>query len=243
MGNRVSEWKFDEGAGTTTADTVGTNSGTLVGGPVWKSGAECVSGGCLQFSGTPVQYVNSPGLVAVPEDGTIEAWIKGLAASQKSENIYPLGFEYVSLLGPGATNDSRSGIITGTGSDYDYLNWGAQNLYNGSWHHYVVTWTKDGTNYNFYLYIDGKKIGSPKVGTKHPAGALRNIKVGVAWGTYGAHTGLIDEVRIYSAALTASVIRSQYLAGIERLLVKGQITNEDYRDRLSDLNSTYATKE
>ncbi|MFA5249051.1 MAG: LamG-like jellyroll fold domain-containing protein [Candidatus Paceibacterota bacterium] len=238
--NRVSEWKLEEGTGATTADTVASGSGTLVNGPVWKAGADCVSGGCLQFSGASTQYVVSSGQITVPENGTIEGWIKGSAALQKNENIYPFGLDYVSLLGPGATSDSRAGIITGTGGSYDHLSWGGQNLYNGSWHHYVVTWTKGTSNYSFRLYIDGKKIGDPLTGTRHPAGALRNVKIGAAWGTYGAHTGLIDDVRIYDAALALSFIRDQYLAGIENLLFKGQITNKEYQQRSADLNLNYA---
>ena len=30
-------WRFDEGAGTTTADVTGAHAGTLVGGPTWIS--------------------------------------------------------------------------------------------------------------------------------------------------------------------------------------------------------------
>jgi hypothetical protein len=48
---------------------------------------------------------------------------------------------------------------------------------------------------------------------------------------------VIDEVRIYSAALTASAIRGQYLAGLDKLLAKGAIAEENYQQRLSELNS------
>ncbi len=191
------------------------NNGTIINGASFSSGLSSL-GSALNVNGALTQYARSSGLVVVPENGAIEGWIKGLAASQKLENIYPFGFEYVSLLGSsGGINDSRSGIITGTGASYDHLDWGPQNLYNGVWHHYLVTWVKAGVNnYQFYLYVDGKQIGNSKNSTQHPAGSLRYIQVGVAWGTYGAHTGLIDEVRIYSSALSQAQIRQRYAEGL-----------------------------
>ena len=166
---------FNDGAGATAKDSSGMlNNGSLVNGPTWEAEANCISGGCLNFTGASTQYVNSAQTALVPENGTIEGWIKGLASAQKNENIYPFGFDYVSLIGPSSMTDSRAGIITGTATVYDHLTWGGQNLYNGNWHHYVVTWTKNVTDFKFYLYIDGKMIGAPKTSTNHPAGALRN---------------------------------------------------------------------
>jgi hypothetical protein len=55
--------------------------------------------------------------------------------------------------------------------------------------------------------------------------------------------GLLDEVRVYSAALTSSAIREDYLAGLDKLLANGQITNQDYQQRISELSSFYATNE
>jgi len=237
-------WDFNDGSGSAAIDSSGmNNNGILVNAPTWAAEEDCVTGGCLNFAGSAVQYVNSSQTAVVPENGTIEAWIKGLASAQKNENIYPLGFDYVSLLGPSATSDSRAGIITGTGASYDHLSWGAQNLYNGEWHHYVVTWSKEAADFKFYLYIDGKTVGSPKTSTRHPAGALRNIKIGVAWGTYGAHTGLIDEVKIYSTTLSTTAIRGQYLAGMAKLMDNARITKTEYNERVNRLNQEYAVVE
>ncbi len=237
----VGVWNFDEGSGTVAKDSSGYNrNGTLVSNPTWRCSSNdsfyTPSGqGCsLEFNGNQTQYVRSSSLVTVPENGTIGGWIKGLNNLQKNQNIYPFGLNYVSLLGPsGGINDTRSGIITGTSGSYDHLNWGAQNLYNGEWHHYLVTWIKTGeNNYNFYLYINGKQIGNHRTSTRHPAGDQREIRAGVAWGTYGAHTGFIDDVRIYKEALQASEIKSLYYAGLNNLLVKGLITEEEYKERL-----------
>ncbi len=180
-------------------------------------------GGAMSFNGNNIDYINT-NLITVPENGTISGWIKGSTTSQKSQNIYPFGFNYVSLLGPsGGSNDSRSGIITGTSSDYDHLSWGGQNLYDNEWHNYVVTWEQGVIDdYIFNLYIDGNKIGSPKNSAKHPAGSLRNFRIGVAWGTYGAHTGLIDDVRLYNRTLSEKEISQLYNSYKPRIVVDAE---------------------
>ncbi|MBZ1345499.1 MAG: LamG domain-containing protein, partial [Candidatus Nealsonbacteria bacterium] len=47
----------------------------------------------------------------------------------------------------------------------------------------------------------------------------------------GVH-GLIDEVRIYNRALRAAQIEASYLAGLERLLAKDLIDEQEYQQRL-----------
>ena len=83
--NRISEWMFNEGSGTVVADTIGVSNGTLTSGPVWKSGSDCVDGGCLQFDGTD-DYINIPNSSAMPSGSsprTITAWIKESSFAQR----------------------------------------------------------------------------------------------------------------------------------------------------------------
>jgi len=63
MGDRVSEWRFDDGSGATTSDVVSMNNGILTNFNFdttdgWRSGSSCVSGGCLEFDGAN-DYVNA----------------------------------------------------------------------------------------------------------------------------------------------------------------------------------------
>jgi hypothetical protein len=55
--------------------------------------------------------------------------------------------------------------------------------------------------------------------------------------------GFIDEVRVCNAVWTASIIRNQYLAGLNQLLANNQITQQEYQQRLADLDSTCAARE
>jgi hypothetical protein len=55
--------------------------------------------------------------------------------------------------------------------------------------------------------------------------------------------GTIDEVRVYSAPLAASAIRERYLAGLNKLLAGGKITEGKYQENLLKLDQNYATNE
>jgi hypothetical protein len=46
------------------------------------------------------------------------------------------------------------------------------------------------------------------------------------------YNGLMDEVQIYSAALTSSQIQSQYYVGLKKLLAKGLMGEQEYFKRL-----------
>jgi hypothetical protein len=104
------------------------------------------------------------------------------------------------------------------------------------WNHLVGTW--NGTQMK--VYYNGVQAGVSSYNGRIVA-AAQNLTIGaLVPGSY-IFNGPIDEVRIYSQALTASNIKKNYLAGLDKLLANGQITNQNYQQRLVDLNSTYAT--
>jgi len=45
--------------------------------------------------------------------------------------------------------------------------------------------------------------------------------------------GLIDEVRIYEKALETAQVKELYYAGLDRLLAKGLIDEQEYQERLA----------
>jgi hypothetical protein len=84
------------------------------------------------------------------------------------------------------------------------------------------------------LYLDGELeqeysfSGSVDTTTEH-----LYIGNGYQSGVSYKFNGLIDEVRIYNTALTAFQIQSQYYVGLQNLLTKGQITEQEYSQRLA----------
>ena len=254
MGNRVSEWKFDEGAGTTTTDTVGTNTGTIS-SPTWKSGADCVSGGCLQLDGGAgsVSFGNNSSLYPGYGDFTVEGWVfpEGYAYPRQR---FPIGNAqaYRGAGYPGWLADgmsySSSGITISFNDGVNYINgviscdvgYRPPDLLN-KWQHMVVVF--DRMAGKVYSYVNGVKQ-SGFINISAVTGDVRTTQA-VAFGNESGWylDGFVDEVRVYNAALTASAVREDYLAGVEKLLADNQITQQEYEKRIADLNSTYAVKE
>jgi len=232
--NRVSEWNFDEGSGTSTADTVGGNTGILINGPVWRPSADCVSGGCLEFDGSN-DYVDTIGDVGITgvQARTVTLWFKP-TDKQGRQDLFSFGTPALSLM---------FNIL------FDYipdesLYWGAyaddtaghaNTITRNEWNFIAVAY--DGSIVN--VYINGSS--KPDISASHTISTgASTLWIGKSKENQGYYKGLMDEFRIYNAAMTASAIHGQYIAGLDKLLAGGQITRQDYQKRLSDLNSTYA---
>jgi len=242
MGNRVSEWKFDEGTSTVATDTVGVSNGFLNNfnfGSTdgWRSGSSCVSGNCLQFDGVD-DYVNcgSDASLDITDAITVEAWIYPTSEI----GSYIVGKHYLNwemYLGPGALYfyKANSGSYQSQGVNFD---WKVNN-----WYHLVITFA--GSTKQARFYINGALTGSPQTYTTSALAGSTPYYLQISGRPGPAYffKGSIDEVRLYNNVLTASAIREQYAAGLDKLLASGQITNQDYQQRLADLDSTYATKE
>lgn len=247
--NRVSEWNFDEGSGNTVQDNWGSNSGTLSGGPVRKSGADCVSGGCLDFDGSD-DSVNfgapaslNPGLGS----WTVGAWVLARDYTYPKSR-FPIG-GYLSsgsnwYLDAGYNvNGTVVCLSDGTNRVTGYLNCDPgyrPNDTKNKWTHIYVVF--DRTAGRVYEYVNGVKQ-SGTVDISSVTGSVTNPYDYISGVAGWKFDGIADEVRIYSAAITSSFIRENYLAGLDKLLAGGQITNEEYRQNLLKLNSTYATNE
>jgi len=206
QGGLAAHWKFDEGAGTVVVDSsTNGNNGTLTNGTVWVTGW---SSNALSFDGVDdyVEVANSPSL-GITGDITVAAWIKrgalgdygGIVAKTDGDNIWDYDFYFDS----GADNlhfwsDSQSPqntISTGTVSDTD-------------WHH--VAATRSGETVTFY--IDGAPAGTVTISGDSADNPIP-VRIGTDGPGYSGDSmfnGLIDDVRIYNRALSASEIRALY---------------------------------
>ncbi|MFA5743042.1 MAG: LamG-like jellyroll fold domain-containing protein [Candidatus Paceibacterota bacterium] len=254
MGNRISEWKFDEGTSTNAGDTVGANNGTIS-NPTWNSGADCVSGSCLQLAGgvSSVSFGNNSTLYPGYGNFTVEGWVfpRGYAYPRQR---FPIGnaqayrgVGYPGWLIDGMSYDSN-GITVSFNDGVNYANsviscdagYRPPDLLN-KWQHMVVVFDRSAGK--SYSYINGVKQ-SGSINISAVVGDVRTTQAVTFGNESGWYLdGFVDEIRIYSAALTSSAIRGQYLAGLDKLLANNQITQQDYQQRLADLNSTYAVKE
>jgi len=226
--NLVGWWKFDEassGACTTTVidSSVSNNPGTCVGSPTYITGH--ISKGAMTFSGTPRDITTNytqTGATAY----TITAWVNTTTATKQSVIVsdrgsgagysltLSIGGAYPGVGGPAgdlAFGLDSNGIYIGCYSNPAVVN-------NGSWHLVAGVWSGDGGGAvaaaQFSVYIDGAKVPSTAVTTGGYSGSLSGLGGTVmvyhqAWATY--FIGSLDDVRIYTRALSAAEIRKLYI--------------------------------
>jgi len=205
--NLLAEWKFDEGSGTSAADSAGDYDGEII-GPVWTTAG--VSGSALEFDGVD-DYISLSSLPNLNK-WTMSAWVKHKGDWNAWEDIittprydYPGDFEsYPLIFDDGKPNIYESGII-------------ADNVIDNNWH--LVVTSCNGTNGK--IYVDGAEV---KSGSCYPAGA-DIIGADVYEGsTAEEFNGTIDEVKIYSYDLSAAEIEEIY--NTESALIEC-FTNDD----------------
>ncbi len=214
----VSYWKLDEGSGTTASDSADANDGTLY-SPNWTDGKV---DGALSFDGNShVAIPDSPSLKSPTTALSIEAWV----------NLHDTSFEHI-------VAKQYEGVGLPYQYQYDsYVMWAgggylwfsvcdgndqprvSTQIDTNVWHHVVGVW--DGSTSTMQLYIDGQLQASDTfpgfnniVYDDSPCliGADDNSSVGILDGFLN---GIVDEVAIYSQALSAEEIEQHYNNGLE----------------------------
>jgi hypothetical protein len=205
----VGYWKLDEGSGTggsATRDWSGTgNTGTLSAtGASWAAAPasmEFDNASAMSFDGA-AGYVSTgvSGLPAANASQTISAWVNVTALPASDASIVALNGSSSTVrlaLSPTALgvlrNDGTALISTAPPST-------------GAWHHVAYTW--DGSNNQ--LYVDGTAV-SPTT-TAHDSAAVSSAFIGATGAAAGFLSGKVDDVRVYSAALSATQV-SRLAAG------------------------------
>ena len=181
----VSYYKFDGDA----VDNVGGNNGTEVGNPAYTAGRynQAIS---LDGSGDYVNCGNDPSF-NITSAITISAWFKG-TFDVSLQRIIEKGYNWMLCSGYG---DNAAFYCLGFG-----ILEGSATVNDNQWHH--IAGVFDGSK--MYLYVDGDvdavmaAAGSLKVSTA-------NVYIG--GNTSQSFTGLIDDVRIYSRALSEEEIQ------------------------------------
>jgi hypothetical protein len=219
----VGYWSFEEATGTKATDFSGNgNTGTLtdMANPAtatsgWGSGR---LGGGLNFDGVD-DYVNagdpSSGVLDFSGAFTVSHWINpgnSIDTFSINKRLSGVVIGYDFLIGPVSTAGQAQfrlqDSITGEGNSNT-----ATGLNDGKWHHLVGVFT--GTQ--ILIYKDGSAVGSPV--SYAPAGNFLNTTVFNIAARAGAsfYTGKIDEVRIYSRALSAAEITKLYQSGAVKI--------------------------
>lgn len=232
--NMVSRWKLDEIVNTNqTPDAWGNNTGTLYGTnglPTVKTEG-CVADNCMEFDGED-DYIDcgNNASLNITDKITISTWINVTAFSDsymriyasKGSNIHPFTVGINSAKLAFADVNNVNSIIT-------------TNLLN------INTWTyicvvSIGLQDTAQLFINGV-LQTSQIGGGFTFSDINNI--GSYNGSSHFFNGLIDDVRIYNAALSSSQIKQNYVAGLNSMLANGNISKTEYNERIQSLGSNF----
>ncbi len=215
----VGYWPMEEESGAFTADLSGNGHyGTLVNSPTWASGASCKFGDCLSFASASHQYT-ATNPISFPSSFTVSVWWKTTQAfSQISDWGYSSQNNGMELY----TDNGKFGCAINDGTHTISLDSGS-NANNGAFHLFTCVFVAGSS---LTTYMDGAEVatsaGSTSMIGSSPFWLAFN---GVAtWGT-----GSADDLRIYSAALSAGQVAELYsLATFSTLTTSGTISPTYY---------------
>ncbi|OGK19984.1 hypothetical protein A2866_06240 [Candidatus Roizmanbacteria bacterium RIFCSPHIGHO2_01_FULL_39_8] len=218
VGSPVAYWRLDEGYGTTSYDTsTNANNATLknIASPATSNSGWSQNGKfakTLVFDGSNDYLYSANSGSLQPANFTISAWLK---TANLATDMGALEKPYA---GPGCyrsyvlgTNNGSWTVGTTNGSSTYYNATDTVSLTANEWTHVVGTF--DGSNIK--LYVNGilKATTAASVTVLYDSDPLLIGAVscdGTGGPTQGYWNGLIDEVKIYSSALTADQIKVDY---------------------------------
>ncbi|MDB4310242.1 hypothetical protein N9956_02345 [Akkermansiaceae bacterium] len=206
----IAEWRFEEGAGTTVADSIsGAYEATRATG-TWITGA---CGSAMSFDGTQ-EGLNLPGgafsEVSATNEITISMWVNGSANQPVSDTVLNAvdtsGNRILNIHLPWSNGDIF--WDAGDASGYDRVREGSTpSEYSGSWSFWVFT--KNANTGEMSIYLNGA-LKATETGQTSEIGEIASVVLGDNVNGGNGYEGAIDEVRIYSQALDSAQVLSRY---------------------------------
>ncbi|HEX7254734.1 MAG TPA: LamG-like jellyroll fold domain-containing protein [Gaiellaceae bacterium] len=205
----VGAYAFNEGAGSSAVDVSGQgNHGTLEGGTAWSATGRY--GGALQFDGVN-DWVRVPDASSLDLSAgmTISAWVRPSTLSAWRTVIFkPQPSNLVYALYANSNVNAPMGEAWISGASAKPV--GTTQLPLNAWTHLAATY--DGTTVR--LYVDGTEVGSViRAGGITTSSDPLFIGGNPVWPEW--FSGLIDEVRIYDRALTATELQADMSTAID----------------------------
>ena len=227
--NMISRWKLDEVNGTSTPDAWGSNTGTLNGAagtqnlPQLQLASQCVTDGCLKFDGYDDYISYTHDIIA--SSWTVSVWVNPvipIIMDAPTYGIYAVFSGDYSERFLGFSNYCLTMYSTNVGT-YAFSS-------NGGWHKLDYVYSSNGV---LNGYVDGVKRGSASV--VNVLGTSGYKRIGNRGDGLEIFKGSMDDLRVYNAALSSSQIKQNYIAGLDSLLSDGNISKEDYNQRINEL--------
>ncbi len=206
----VGYWPLDETTGTTFSDGSGNNdNGTLV-NAVWTSGK--VAGGMnLLGSYTGSATASDSALLDISGSWTVSAWFN---ISQPIPNSSWYGLVERDVTGAGSYNRNYGILIDNSNGSVDFYALFDASSYEpaatysltpsvGTWYFVAGTW--DSSAGILSLYLDGSLVATVNTGAYAPVAGSGSVIFGK-----DDSQGTIDDVRIYSRALSPAEVMALY---------------------------------
>ncbi|WP_035616024.1 Calx-beta domain-containing protein [Haloferula sp. BvORR071] len=197
-------WKLDEASGSNADDSTGRpQDGAVSGGAVWGTG---ITGNSLTLDGIDdgVLVGNSAALTGT-SNFSLAAWVKVAPGSPLGTVIQQREAGASGHLGEYQLNVNANGTVNffvyGTSAAYQFDITTAAAINDGQWHHLAAL--RNGTDGK--VYIDGVEAGSG-TGTVQ---TLASLAVSIGYDNRDNNKrfkGSIDDVRVYSRALSAAEV-------------------------------------
>jgi Concanavalin A-like lectin/glucanases superfamily len=211
-------WNFDEGSGTSAADSSGNGyTGALTGTPAWVTAHN--NGGLSFNAAHPDQVQTTNSLYFGAGSFTYAAWVN---TTQSVSQVRIVGSKIAAGTSYIWVNEYISAGLTGFSTeirDDAAAAFGVQSglsISDGLWHH--VALVVDRTGNMIYLYVDGVAVSSTAHTFTGNFGVVGTPFTATTAGDQGAnptfaYQGTIDDVRIYNRALGAGEIAHLYNGG------------------------------
>lgn len=231
---------FDEGKGLTLTDSSGNLPDTDMNygfahavfmedqEPQWRSAG--VKGGCLLFDGATTYLSYKKNDISVSGDAlTISVWIAPRTFEWDDPNAADNGTDKLTGIISQSVKDSKQGFIlgyqrhgalsfqVGTGSEWLSIWTNGDNLQKYRWNHVAATF--DAKAGQMCLYLNGELVTSRSVpvGAQIAPAKNRTLLIGrngegerLTAGFLNVASGYMDELKVYSAALTEKEIAAEY---------------------------------
>jgi hypothetical protein len=213
-------WKFDEGMGSVAGDSSGKGHDGDVNGPTWVASGGYNNSPCLEFDGLGGIVIDNDANVYLNglSSLTVSMWIKSdLTGTDRGFIIAepPVGGDKSITMrydaagaSFGGTNVVKMGISTVAGQDGPQLE-SSENLQTTQWQHVCMAWSSGDI---IRFYVNGAEDAATGRNNENEVGLTagntilligkgsKDTAVDQGW------DGLIDDVRIYSYALSHSEI-------------------------------------
>ena len=195
----IAHWKLDETSGSTAADSVGGNDGTLNGVPVWTPGT--IDGG-LDFDGSN-DYVATNSSFAPPPAGTVSFWMQVSGSPAAHGRILGLHDTWeIRHVTTGTADGIPYGLVFDlgvTGVNTEFATSVTIDVPD-RWYHIAASY--DTATDAYAVYIDGVPHTSGTYSSPLSVPAANNLSLGTRTGSSNYYDGMLDDVRIYDQVLT-----------------------------------------